>query len=38
MWKSDREFDDNLLTDEKLSYYARDSQDNVWLLGETVTK
>ena len=35
---SDREFDNDLLTDEKLSYYAQDSQGNVWLLGETVTE
>ena len=35
---SDREFDRDLLTDEKLSYYAQDSQGNVWLLGETVTE
>ena len=33
---SDREFDNDLLTDEKLSYYAQDSQGNVWLLGETI--
>lgn len=35
---SDREFDDDTLTDEKLSYYAQDSQSNVWLIGETVTE
>ncbi len=35
---SDREFDNDLLTDEKLSYYAQDSLGNVWLLGETVTE
>ncbi len=35
---SDREFDDDLLTDEKLSYYAQDSEGNVWLLGETITE
>ena len=35
---SDREFDNDLLTDEKLSYYAQDSEGNVWLLGETVTE
>ncbi|MDJ0572017.1 MAG: hypothetical protein QNJ53_23630 [Pleurocapsa sp. MO_192.B19] len=35
---SDREFDNDLLTDEKLSYYAQDNQGNVWLLGETVTE
>ena len=35
---SEREFDNDLLTDEKLSYYAQDSQGNVWLLGETVTE
>ena len=35
---SEREFDDDLLTDEKLSYYAQDSQGNVWLLGETITE
>lgn len=35
---SDREFDNDLLTDEKLAYYAQDSEGNVWLLGETVTE
>ena len=34
----DSEFDDDVLTDEKLSYYAQDSDGNVWLLGETVTE
>lgn len=35
---SDREFDNDLLTDDKLSYYAQDSSGNVWLLGETITE
>ena len=35
---SDREFDNDLLTDEKFSYYAQDSEGNVWLLGETITE
>ncbi len=35
---SAREFDNDLLTDEKLSYYAQDSEGSVWLLGETVTE
>ena len=34
----DREFDNDLLTEEKLSYYAQDSEGNVWLLGETITE
>ena len=29
---------DDVLTDEKLSYYAQDGKGNVWLLGETVTE
>ena len=35
---SDREFDNDLLTDEKFSYYAQDSYGNVWLMGETITE
>lgn len=35
---SDRELENNLLTDEHLSYYAQDSLGNVWLLGETITE
>ncbi|MEL6927253.1 MAG: hypothetical protein AAFO95_01305, partial [Cyanobacteria bacterium J06600_6] len=34
----DSEFDEDLLTDEKLSYYAQDSDGNVWLMGETITE
>jgi hypothetical protein len=35
----DRSFDDdNLLSEQTLSYYAQDTQGNVWLLGESTTE
>ncbi|MDY6899189.1 MAG: hypothetical protein SWZ49_14085, partial [Cyanobacteriota bacterium] len=34
----EREFEDDLLTEEQLSYYAQDTEGNVWLLGESVTE
>jgi hypothetical protein len=34
----DREFEDGLLTEETFSYYAQDTEGNVWLLGESITE
>ncbi len=34
----DSEFDDGLLTEDKLVYYAQDDLGNVWLMGESVTE
>ncbi|WP_215610252.1 calcium-binding protein [Leptothoe spongobia] len=34
----DSEFDDGLLTEDKLVYYAQDDGGNVWLMGESVTE
>ena len=34
----DQEFDDDLLVDDTLSYYAQDTDGNVWLLGQSITE
>jgi hypothetical protein len=34
----EQEFVDDLLAEEKLSYYAQDTEGNVWLLGEAITE
>ena len=34
----DQEFDDGLLVDETLSYYAQDTDGNVWILGQSITE
>ncbi len=34
----DKEFDNDLLVEEKLSYYAQDTVGNVWLLGESIAE